>query len=367
MVPKKCKRTAIAQWKFARRCIFFTTTVCIIPIILVFMVTTDQYVRAVRARKSYGKLQTEQTDYYTEVKTWDDVEKRNERRRNHLRKTCKLLGLNKVGNDSLHKPNPWEFLINKKYQLVWCNVFKAASTSWMYNFNILAGYNQKILDDVKQVPLSLARKRYPRPSAKELEEAIKNSLSFIIVRHPLERLLSAYRDKIQHSMPRTYHQKLGFQIVARYRSKADKTKLRKQRWPSFSEFVRYLLDTVKNKEPFDMHWAPITQFCTPCMFNFKFIAHTETLEEDQNYIIHQAGLEGIIKPEWRNRGKGITTEQINKYYSELTRTQILHLYNVYRYDFELFNYSLSGFIEVGKPDEDPSTLLSAINSKDPSI
>lgn len=29
-----------------------------------------------------------------------------------------------TGNDSLHKPNPWEYLINKKYRLVWCNVFK---------------------------------------------------------------------------------------------------------------------------------------------------------------------------------------------------------------------------------------------------
>ncbi|XP_025830159.1 uncharacterized protein LOC108735425 isoform X1 [Agrilus planipennis] len=87
------------------------------------------------------RIMAEHTDYYTETKTWDDVEKRNERRRNHLRKMCKLLGLNKVGNDSLHEPNPWEFLINRKHHLVWCNVFKAASSSWMYNFNVLAGTN----------------------------------------------------------------------------------------------------------------------------------------------------------------------------------------------------------------------------------
>ncbi|XP_025830160.1 carbohydrate sulfotransferase 9-like isoform X2 [Agrilus planipennis] len=224
------------------------------------------------------RIMAEHTDYYTETKTWDDVEKRNERRRNHLRKMCKLLGLNKVGNDSLHEPNPWEFLINRKHHLVWCNVFKAASSSWMYNFNVLAGYNQKILNDVKQVPVSLARKHYPRPSVKELEEAIENSLSFIIVRHPLERLLSAYRDKILLSKPGSYHQKLGFQIIARYRSESDKRMFFRRRWPTFSEFVMYLLDLAKFNKPFDMHWALVTQFCTPCMFNFKFIAHTETLE-----------------------------------------------------------------------------------------
>lgn len=56
-----------------------------------------------------------------------------------LNESCKKHGIDRAGNDSMHRPNPWEFLINKKYHLVWCNVFKAASTSWMYNFNILAG------------------------------------------------------------------------------------------------------------------------------------------------------------------------------------------------------------------------------------
>lgn len=67
------------------------------------------------------------------------IEKRIEERLVHMKKTCTYLGLNIPGNDSLHTPNPWEFLVHNKHRLVWCNVFKAASTSWMYNFNILAG------------------------------------------------------------------------------------------------------------------------------------------------------------------------------------------------------------------------------------
>ena len=37
---------------------------------------------------------------------------------------------------------------------------------------------------------------------------------------------------------------------------------------------------------------------------------------------------------------------------------------VSRYDFELFNYSLKGYLELGQPDDDPSTLLAAITLKD---
>ncbi|KAG5877033.1 hypothetical protein JTB14_006514 [Gonioctena quinquepunctata] len=113
-----------------------------------------------------------------------------------------------------------------------------------------------------------------------------------------------------------------------------------------------------------MHWSPIVEFCTPCMFEFQVIAHTETLQEDQMYLIEMAHLGHLIQPEWKNAGKGTTENQVYKYYSQLTRSQILQLYHIYRYDFELFNYSIQGYLELGIPDKDPSNLLDAITMKD---
>lgn len=68
-----------------------------------------------------------------------ETEKRLYERRKFLADKCAKEGLDRAGNDSLHRPNAWEFLVNREYHLIWCNVFKAASTSWMYNFNLLAG------------------------------------------------------------------------------------------------------------------------------------------------------------------------------------------------------------------------------------
>jgi hypothetical protein len=107
--------------------------------------------------------------------------------------------------------------------------------------------------------------------------------------------------------------------------------LKSEKWPTFPEFVFYLLDCVKQGQPLDMHWTPITDFCTPCMFDFDIIAHTETLQEDQQYIIKKAHLEGLVEPQWRNAGHGATARQIRKYYSQLSRSQILQLYHIYRY------------------------------------
>ncbi len=45
-----------------------------------------------------------------------------------MNQACKSHGLDQPGSDFLHKPNPWEYLINEEYHLVWCNVFKSGST-----------------------------------------------------------------------------------------------------------------------------------------------------------------------------------------------------------------------------------------------
>lgn len=262
------------------------------------------------------------------------VGERMDQRKTHLTQACHRLGLDVPANDSWHRPNAWEFLINRQYKLVWCNIFKAASTSWMYNFNLLAGYSPSVLIRSKNIPLVLARNKYGRPTILQLQEALNDSTSFLIVRHPLERLLSAYRDKIQFALPFTLHQKLGTQIILKYRPGAAKGKPNNPRWPTFEEFVRYLIDTHNINRKFDMHWVQITKFCTPCMLRFDVIVNFDTLQEDQLYLIRRSKLDRILKPEWKNPGKGKNTKDlVAGYYSQLTADQIRQLYHIYRYFF----------------------------------
>ncbi|KAF6217200.1 hypothetical protein GE061_001554 [Apolygus lucorum] len=326
---------------------------CLLPI---YILETSLALHTHRPHLKRTKEEYNVSHYYSGLK--EGMAARMLQRKKKLREACERYGLNKPGNDSLHRPNPWEFLINKKHHLVWCNIFKAASTSWMYNFNILAGYKKNFLRRTNIVPLQLARRRYPRPSLSELKTALNSSYSFIIVRHPLERLLSAYRDKIQYALPNTPHQKLGHEIIAKYRKqykKGDK-KSSFPRWPTISEFVNYLMDSRKKGEALDMHWATMTEFCTPCQINFDIIIKFETLEEDQMYLIELVGVEDKIKPEWKNPSKGrMTQEVLHSYYSQLTVNQVLALYSIYKYDFDLFGYSIKKYLEMAKKPVYPST------------
>lgn len=58
-------------------------------------------------------------------------------RRGTKESVCSKYGLDQRGTDQLHQVYPWEYLISKEHSLVWCNVFKSASSryfntsSWM--------------------------------------------------------------------------------------------------------------------------------------------------------------------------------------------------------------------------------------------
>ncbi|XP_067646294.1 carbohydrate sulfotransferase 11 isoform X1 [Eurosta solidaginis] len=274
------------------------------------------------------------------------VEKRMERRRKLLQDKCTEFGLDVVGNDTWHKPNAWEFLVNKKYHIIWCNVFKAASSSWMFNFNVLAGYSPEFLQRTKEVFLNLARERYPRVSIEQLREAQNDSITFMIARDPFERLLSAYRDKMVFAIPHSYHDKLGRRIVRKYRRK--NMDMNSPKYPTFSEFVRWLLDQTRHSNSqIDMHFVSSTMFCTPCVINFDVIMKFDTLDEDQLYLINKTGLSRVIAPEWRNAGKGKNTQELlQSFYSKLTPKEMNGLYQYYKYDFELFNYSATSYFNM---------------------
>lgn len=171
------------------------------------------------------------------------------------------------------KPNSKEFILT--HDLAWCTIFKAASTTFLFFMNILAGYDVRYLQRTAATPINLARKRFPRPSVKELNEALENSLSLLIVREPFERLLSAYRNKFEEGK-NSYYKVIAESIVRQYRIQPSENQ---SNAPTFKEFLQY----VVKKEKQDEHWAPYWKFCTPCSHNaslFTLIVKLDTFERD---------------------------------------------------------------------------------------
>ncbi|CAL4072088.1 unnamed protein product, partial [Meganyctiphanes norvegica] len=277
-------------------------------------------------------------------------------RNSHLKEVCQKYGLDKESEEN--KLNAWEFLINKEYGLIWCNVFKAASSTWFYNFNLLSGYSEAQLLSAKETPISMARKKYPRPSAEQLKGALHNEtaqpLSFMIVRNPLERFVSAYRDKILSGSQ--FYASISREIVKRYPDlgvNIMKIGMIEKAWksihrspiPSFSQFTQYVIDDAAKGKKLNEHWTPMTQFCTPCLVNFDVIAKTETMEEDGNYIIFNAGIEHVIIPKRINRSRNGPTDVVaESFLCGLTEAQMSGLMYLFKYDIELFEYDVNKYV-----------------------
>ncbi|XP_045777282.1 carbohydrate sulfotransferase 11 isoform X2 [Maniola jurtina] len=344
-------RRNVSVMRLGRCVAFLAAATFLLPFTILLMVADQQY------NLTYNSKRVFYQEYLFENGTHEEgllprdkfmeVGARMDARREYLRSECSRLGLDSTS----HKAYAWEYLINRQYHVIWCNIFKAASTSWMYNFNLMANYSAAFLDRTKEVPLELARKKYARPTVEMIRKAQGDSVTFLIVRHPLERLASAYNDKIVHAWPKSFHDQMGRRIIKKYRRSGTKP-APTERYPVFEEFVSYVLDEAKVKRALDMHWTPYTDFCTPCKFNFDVILKFETLDEDQRFLIQMARLHEVIKPEWRNSGKGTNTlHNINHLYSRLKKSQLDGLYNLYKYDFQLFNYTIDNYYEILQKDD----------------
>lgn len=86
----------------------------------------------------------------------------------------------------------------------------------------------------------------------------------LFARDPLERVVSAFKDKfadVSVSGP-IYREIFGPVIQRIYRSDLDQVS-KSGLGTTFEEFARYIVDTSSYVE-MDDHWATVTRLCQPC-------------------------------------------------------------------------------------------------------
>ncbi len=113
-------------------------------------------------------------------------------------------------------------------------------------------------------------------TTKQIEFRLKNYFKFMFIRHPLERVLSAYRDKVENISSYTHYWKQ----ILEGQAKNQSTRI------SFVDFVTYLIrkrKSVKYIDPLDRkeliyknntviqeplynrHWDTESHLCMPCI------------------------------------------------------------------------------------------------------
>ncbi|XP_063221440.1 carbohydrate sulfotransferase 9-like [Bacillus rossius redtenbacheri] len=262
-----------------------------------------------------------------------------------------------VGDMQLHRTLS-KMYINKQYKVAWCPVYKAGSSSWLEVFaemgHMLTPLTRRQLAAGRVQINNLARRGNPqwKPTPQN-KEAVFSMTRFLIVRHPFERLLSAYRDKLEHRRGKMYYyERYGRQIVSLYRKKPPNAMLAamQPREPTFPEFVRYVVE----RRRFDEHWRPYHNECSPCTLRYQYILKTESLDLEERYLVQVLGLHNLSsfhKASLRrihnvNPSGRTGSQQARHYYSQVPQDLVQKLYQIYANDFEMFNYTATDYFNV---------------------
>lgn len=298
-----------------------------------------------------------------------------ERRARHVADTCRSFQPNLADTVAGNRGPPAGLLsikhiiYDKLNKLTFCPVYKAASTSWTISMLQLAGlWTHK----TRGMPIQkLVRLFYPKMTGLAAATVTTNTTHFMVVRHPLQRLLSCYLDKFQYAAKEYYYHQYGEKIIQRYRKSLfglspqkiqgykDQVRAAMRRagnkggsdlspipgnpfatplGPTFPEFVQHVVETSYDDE----HWRSYASHCVPCTLSYDFVLRFESLSEENTRFLEYLNRTGEIEQRWDNPNPSGDTKKLScEYYSQLTLKQIDALINKYKKDLLLYEYDAS--------------------------
>ncbi|XP_039539977.1 carbohydrate sulfotransferase 8 isoform X1 [Pimephales promelas] len=232
--------------------------------------------------------------------------------------------------------------VEDRHKLLYCEVPKAGCSNWKRLLMVLAGVANSTRD-INHVSVHYDNhlKRLDSFDRQGISKRLETYTKVLFVREPMERLVSAFRDKFE-SPNSYYHPVFGKPIISKYRVNASQSALKTGSGVTFREFIHYLLD-VHRPVGMDIHWEATNQLCSPCHLHYDFIGKVETLEEDANFVLRKIGApENLTYPSFKdgNPKAARTSTQITQlYFSQLNASERQRAYDFYYMDYLMFNYS----------------------------
>ena len=227
--------------------------------------------------------------------------------------------------------------IGRFVPVLYCAVPKVASTNWKRMMLLFDGLKSNISE------MSIKSKVHTQAGLRPLYEVksvripqmITNSFKFLFVRHPFERLVSAYRNKFSDNntyFERTY----GSRILKMSRKGLTKEEYTTGRGATFKEFTTWMTST----EAYDPHWCPVTKLCHPCAIHYNFIGKMETLISDAEQVVNHIGSHTNFPATWTDGYKVSSNKLMFDLFTTLSPDEIQRVYEYYQDDFEAFDYGL---------------------------
>lgn len=256
----------------------------------------------------------------------------------------KLIEQDQCFND-LYEDSLKHIYVIKKYKLMFCYIPKVGCSNWKRIMMILENNLLKI-DDID------SREAHARNNLTMLEDIpeedrhwyIENYKKFMFVRHPLSRIVSAYKNKFKDlsvfRVAPIIIRRYGMRIMKKYRKDATPAELRTGENITWNEWLDYIADPTSVGR-FDRHWKEMYKLCSPCAVNYDYIGKLENVNDEADHIMTKLGVSHIaMYPGKANSHPTNTTldKTIATFKSTASDYHLKRISDVFGLDFCLFGY-----------------------------
>ena len=148
--------------------------------------------------------------------------------------------------------------VDDDLKLIYCVIPKVGTTTW-----------KRAIAKSREIQPRINRwilwKRLSNYTEEERNERLKTYFKFVFVREPLQRLLSAYKNKLLQ-IP-SYTKDLPKEIVQSLRPQDFKPE--EKNLVKFKEFIQCFSNNMSR----DQQWRQYEKLCHPCVIDYSFIGH----------------------------------------------------------------------------------------------
>ncbi|XP_071530372.1 carbohydrate sulfotransferase 11-like [Panulirus ornatus] len=229
-------------------------------------------------------------------------------------------------------------------RILYCSAQKVASTAWKKVWLRLTSPPQtKTVSSTNRHDIHLRSQQNMliQPKFEDVwQDMLASYRKFLFVRHPFERVVSAYRDKIQFvkdmedsEIPQSIRKKISQNLGA------SASRAAAEEVVGFPEFVKFIVEQDdEDIIPWDSHWRSVHQLCNPCGIEYDFIGKFENLPDDADYVLRWLGVEDLVGNFPATQKSKAEADVAFQYLKELSSSIKMSFLAKYRLDFLSFHY-----------------------------
>ncbi|KAK7070739.1 hypothetical protein SK128_006741 [Halocaridina rubra] len=314
--------------------------------------------------KSYNSSQNVQSENDTsssssgdqeksDVKLYQNIDQRFTKRLQKVKEVCR-----KYNYPGMSKKYTKRHLLyySKRYDLLVCLCAKVGSSTWKSHLLHMKGLNP----NTRNVHTNYWENKVKASNiiGSSLDKRIKTSTMILTARHPLDRLVSAFRDKFcdgkavdkpQSDGHYRYFWRPAMRSLHKGRTRHGKLQI------SFVDFLKYVIIDQSQSTLGDRHWSRIFRACSVCKMKYDYIMKLETYTEDllslrRKFNVTELNVYDKRHSKSGNNPEALETSSVSEvsrirsstlnYFLKVPPYLIARILKIYRVDFEMFGYEI---------------------------